>query len=61
MQWTVRYFLHKSKEWTGGAEQLTISPGARAYALRQGDMWGKLADAADKVFVDTTSQYISPM
>jgi len=56
MQWTVRYFLHKNRNWEEGAVS-TTSPGGVAYALWQGHMWRKMADLA---FKNMTSHYMSP-
>jgi hypothetical protein len=60
MQWTVRYFLQRSKTWEAGAESVNVSAGAKAYALRQGSLWKNLADVADNVFKNTTHLYLSP-
>ena len=60
MQWTVQYFLHKSHQWKDAAGGLNISPGAQAYAHWQCNMWRMLGRIADKVFINTTSQYSSP-
>ena len=61
MQWTVRYFLHRSQTWQKGAEGHTISASGQAYALRQSALWRKLADVADSVFHSMTKQYVSPV
>jgi hypothetical protein len=61
MQWTVRYFLHKSHSWYEEAGGPNISPGAQIYALRQWKIWKTLAQIMDKVFNNTTSHYQSPL
>lgn len=61
MQWTVCYFLHKCKEWREGAHNPEASPGARAYAIRQGRRWQLLADGADFLFTRVTDHYLSPL
>ena len=61
MQWTVWYFLHKGKIWQAATDTPTISPGAKAYAGRQADMWKKLAHMADKNFKSMPSHYLSPV
>jgi hypothetical protein len=61
MQFTVRYFLHKCKYWYDGAQSIDITPGSRAYALRQHAKWNRLAFIADSIFKTTTSQYMSPL
>jgi hypothetical protein len=61
MQWTVRYFLYKETMWQVAGLTPTSSPGATAYAVRQGNMWKKLAHMADKVFKSLPSQYVSPV
>jgi hypothetical protein len=60
MQWTVRFFLHRTTKWEEAACTVAVSPGAKAYALRQAKMWKTLAESADKVFESTTCDYISP-
>jgi len=60
MQWTVRYFLHKSNKWEEGAHRPNVSPGAKAYALWQGKMWRTLANVTNMAFKGTKSQYMSP-
>ena len=39
MQWTVCYFIDRRNKWKEGAECLTMSPGAVAYASRQSNVW----------------------
>jgi hypothetical protein len=61
MQWTVRYFLHKCKEWEKGRDEADVSAGARAYAARQVRRWRQSAEAADSLFSRTTRHYVSPL
>ena len=61
MQWTVRYFLHKSTTWSEAIADPSIFSGAKAYAFRQANMWKKLADVADNVFKSMPSRYLSPI
>jgi hypothetical protein len=61
MQWTVRYFLYKCKEWEGGRDQAVAVSGARVYAIRQARRWREYAEAADSLFSRTTPHYLSPV
>lgn len=61
MQWTVRYFLYKCKEWEVGKDKADVSAGARAYAVRQVRRWRQFAAAADDLFSRTTVHYVSPL
>ncbi|KAF8166226.1 hypothetical protein BJ912DRAFT_863255 [Pholiota molesta] len=66
MEWTVRYFLHKSNFWVAGAEtSLTHGrqplPGAAAYARQQAVTWRQLAIIADCAFRSSFSNYKSPL
>ncbi|PPQ86478.1 hypothetical protein CVT26_011993 [Gymnopilus dilepis] len=61
MQWTVRFYMYKARTWEDSMSVGGVTPGAKAYALRQIDMWRKLAVGADALFSDLTSQYESPM
>jgi hypothetical protein len=61
MQWTVRYFLHKRNIWWEGVGRPDVSPGGRAYAVRQARMWNNFAHVADRTFKNATGQYVSPM
>lgn len=61
MQWTVRFFLYKCKEWQEGVNDPEVSDGARAYAVRQRRRWKQLADGADSLFTRTTVHYVSPL
>lgn len=61
MQWTVRFFLNKSKKWKVGADTSGISRGAKAYALRQESRWKRMAVESDKIFKNTSFQYVTPI
>jgi hypothetical protein len=61
MQWTVRFFLKKSEKWREGADTYNISSGAKAYALRQHSRWTGMAVTSDKIFKDTSKDYITPI
>lgn len=61
MQWTVRYFLYKSKEWEEGRDEADAVAGARVYAVRQARRWRQYAEAADSLFSRTTAHYLSPL
>ena len=60
MEWTVRYFLHKSDLWTLG-DHTNIAAGAVAYAHRQAAMWRDLAHYADQSFKSVNVNYKSPL
>ena len=59
MQWTVRYFLHKAKNWQLEMESQLISSGGKSYAHQQKVLWMKLAHIADTLFRQMLSQYLS--
>jgi hypothetical protein len=61
MQWTVRYFLYKCKEWEDGRDEADALSGARVYAVRQARRWRQYAEAADSLFSRTTGHYLSPL
>ncbi|KAF8169238.1 hypothetical protein BJ912DRAFT_862222 [Pholiota molesta] len=63
MEWTVRYFLFKSKGWLEAAENRRRSPtlGATAYAHRQSASWRQLALKADRAFQINYRTYESPL
>lgn len=76
MQWTVRYFTHKSSFWletqnkpaepilTSAELNLTsakVNPGARAYAKRKESTWLRLALKSDKTFKIINKAYKSPL
>jgi hypothetical protein len=61
MQWTVRYFLYKCKEWEEGQKNADAMPGGRVYAIRQTRRWRQHAEAADSIFSRATSHYLSPL
>jgi len=60
MQWTVRYFLYKCREWEAGRDKAAVA-GARVYAVRQARRWRQYAEAADNLFSRTTGHYLSPL
>jgi hypothetical protein len=57
MQWTVRYFSHKSKGWAEGAG---TGAGALAYAKRKQSMWEQLSINSDRIFKVLNPAYKSP-
>ena len=59
MQWTVRFFENKSQKWKVGADTEGISGGAKAYALRQEANWKGMAVNSDRVFKNTSVDYIT--
>lgn len=61
MQWTVRYFLYKCKEWEEGRDTVGVSAGGKVYAARQARRWKAYAEAADTLFSRTTGHYLSPL
>ena len=61
MQWTVRNFLKNSEKWRQGADTTDISSGAKAYALRQESRWKGMAVQSDKLFKNTSFQYVTPI
>lgn len=61
MQWTVRYFLYKKKWWQDGVDRQDVSPGGRAYAVRQARMWNHFAEVADRTFKNSATLYESPI
>lgn len=58
MQWTTRYFLHRSATW----QERTLSPhphrGPKAYAARQAEQWKQLAREAERVFSAVNQSYV---
>ncbi|PPR01280.1 hypothetical protein CVT24_005956 [Panaeolus cyanescens] len=61
MEWTVRFFQHRWKEWRSAARNSNTSLPAAAYALRKRNSWLKLAVQADILFKQTNSTYKSPI
>jgi len=61
MQWTVRFFINKAVKWKAGADTQDISRGAKAYALRQESRWREMAVNSDKIFKNTSKDYVSPI
>jgi hypothetical protein len=65
MQWTVRYFAYKSKNWSEmqkpSAEQSSSSAGALAYAKRKQWTWEHLSRKSDRTFTIINNAYISPL
>jgi hypothetical protein len=59
MQWTVRYFLNKSRSWGEGAKTPDASPGAKVYARRQEIWWKKMSAISDAIFKRTSTLYES--
>ena len=49
MEWTTRYFLHRSQEWASRSE-IGTRPGPKAYAARQSSQWRRLACDAERIF-----------
>ncbi|KAF8961009.1 hypothetical protein BDZ97DRAFT_1665083 [Flammula alnicola] len=62
MQWTVRYFMHKSRTWQlAFTSDRPLTAGAAAYADRKVVMWRQLALISDKSFKNTNVHYESPL
>jgi hypothetical protein len=67
MQWTVRFFYHKNRNWadmvgiTASDTGHSLSAGAMAYALRKQAMWEQLAVRADRTFALLNNAYKSPL
>lgn len=61
MQWTVRFFENKSGKWKIGANTQGISSGAKAYALRQQARWKGMALNSDRIFKNTSLDYVTPI
>lgn len=59
MQWTVRYFLHKSREWEEGLG--SGDAGRRAYAAWQVKIWLDPAQCAHEAFYEANCHYKSLM
>lgn len=59
MEWTVRYFMHKSRFWES-ATLGQILPGAAGYAHRKAAMWHQMAMLADRSF-KINLDYKSPL
>jgi hypothetical protein len=62
MQWTVRFFIHKSRSWAEIVDRAN-SPkaGGLAYARRKHAMWEGLARKADRTFTLLNAAYKSPL
>lgn len=74
MQWTVRYFSHKSKYWSDAFNKRAehnLSPdsstipednaGALSYSMRKQSSWDQLANKSDRRFKIVNNAYISPL
>jgi hypothetical protein len=65
MQWTIRYFGHKMKNWSSIGDRLDKdiprNAGALAYAKRKYSMWEKLSSKSDRTFGVINSAYKSPI
>jgi hypothetical protein len=61
MQWTMRFFKTKSDKWKLGADTEDISSGPKAYALRQEFRWKGMAVQSDRIFKNTSIDYMSPI
>lgn len=75
MQWTVRYFIHKSKFWseflntpaTPARKESDFdntpftNAGTLAYSKRKHSTWYQLALKADKIFKVINNAYKSPL
>lgn len=59
MQWSVRYFVNKSRKWAVG--EWGPSAGAVAYAKRKQEMWDRIAFMADSSFTILNIAYKSPL
>ncbi|PPQ87765.1 hypothetical protein CVT25_015008 [Psilocybe cyanescens] len=64
MQWTVSYFINKSRWWKlaasgPGRNSAPLQPGVIAYAHRQSAMWHQLAIIADQSFQQSNRYYKS--
>jgi len=66
MQWTVRYFSHKSERWAELLDTPTESDnqqgaGAVAYAKRKQSIWKQLSIKSDQIFSFINNAYKSPL
>jgi hypothetical protein len=74
MQWTVRYFTHKSKFWSDNCDlpagqgsladedtATLVNVGAVAYSKRKHFTWDHLALKADRTFKNFNNAYKSPL
>ena len=66
MVWTVRYFIHKHRQWEAAqvfprADYSPYLAESIAYANRQALMWHRLGLIADKAFRNTYHNYKSPL
>ena len=61
MQWTVRFFENKSKQWKIATASQDISSGAKAYALRQEARWKGMALRSDEIFKNSSFDYVTPI
>jgi len=63
MEWTVRYFLHRSRFWQSAptASLAQLAPGPAAYAQRKATMWDKMARDADRSFKNINKNYKSAL
>lgn len=59
MEWTVRYFVHKSAFWRSAPT--SGPPGPAAYARRKAAMWDELARDADRSFTNINKNYKSTL
>lgn len=65
MQWTVRYFAYKSKNWSEiarlSAADFSPSAGALAYAKRKMSSWQTHCVKTDRIFTIINNAYKSPL
>jgi hypothetical protein len=71
MQWTVRYFTHKSKFWSDAlippagpaslADVNAVDAGTLAYSKRKNSSWYQLALKSDRTFKIFNNAYKSPL
>ncbi|PPQ76735.1 hypothetical protein CVT25_004546, partial [Psilocybe cyanescens] len=64
MQWTVSYFMKKSRSWKlaaagPGRDSAQLPPGVVAYAHRQSEIWHQLAIIADQSYQRSNPNYKS--
>jgi Kyakuja-Dileera-Zisupton transposase len=65
MQWTVRYYASKSKNWADIqktiSEDLNTSAGPIAYAKRKQSTWQQISVKSDRIFTVINNAYKSPL
>jgi hypothetical protein len=59
MEWTVRYFMYKSRLWPSAP--MSLAAGPAAYARRKAVMWDHMARDADRSFRSINANYKSPL